>query len=184
MGGGIAQVVAFERPERVLTLTLMSTSAAGDRADSSELPGAEPRVAETFTSPPPTPDWADREAVIRYLVESERPYAGSLGFDAEAARLRSTRVVDRSSDVAAAANHWSLKGESPTFPMRAIGAPTLVIHGTTDPLFPLAHGESLAAEIPDARLVTLAGVGHELPPPQLWPTLVAEITQHTSSDVV
>jgi pimeloyl-ACP methyl ester carboxylesterase len=184
MGGGIAQVVAVEQPERVLTLTLMSTSAAGERADRSELPGAEPQVAETFTSPIPNPDWSDREAVISYLVESERPYAGSLGFDEAAARLRGARVVDRSRDVAAAANHWMLEGDSPTFAMNAIGVPTLVVHGTADPMFPLAHGQSLAVEIPDARLVTLAGVGHEVPPPQLWATLVAEIAQHTSSDVV
>ena len=164
----------------MLTLTLMSTGAAGERADKSELPGAEPRIAETFADPLPAPDWSDREAVIGYLVETERPYAGSLGFDEEAARRRNGRVVDRAHDVAAAANHWSLEGDSPTFPMSAISAPTLVIHGTADPLFPLPHGEALAAEIPGARLVTLAGVGHELPPPALWDTLVAEIAQHTS----
>jgi len=180
MGGGIAQVVAVERPERVLTLTLMSTGAAGERADRSELPGAEPRIAETFADPLAAPDWSDREAVIGYLVETERPYAGSLGFDEEAARRRNGRVVDRAHDVASAANHWSLEGDSPTFPMGAISAPTLVIHGSADPFFPLAHGEALAGEIPGARLVTLDGVGHELPPPVLWDTLVAEIAQHTS----
>ena len=113
-------MVAVERPERVLTLTLMSTGAAGERADSRSCPGAEPRIAETFADPLPAPDWSDREAVIDYLVETERPYAGSLGFDEEAARRRNGRVVDRAHDVAAAANHWSLEGDSPTFPMSAI----------------------------------------------------------------
>ena len=89
-------------------------------------------------------------------------------------------VVDRSIDVAAAANHWSIEGSSPTFPMSAIAVPTLVMHGTEDPLFPLPHGEALAAEIPNARLVTLAGVGHEVPPPALWDTVVDEITRHTA----
>lgn len=180
MGGGIAQVVAVQHPDRVRSLTLMSTSAAGDRSEPTELPGAQPQIAESFEHPRPDPDWSDREAVITHLVETERPYAGALGFDEEAARRRSARVVDRSIDVAAAANHWTVEGESPSFPMSAIGVPTLVLHGTADPLFPFAHGESLAAEIPGARLVAMQGVGHELPPPALWDTVVAEIAQHTS----
>jgi pimeloyl-ACP methyl ester carboxylesterase len=44
-----------------------------------------------------------------------------------------------------------------------IGAPTLVLHGEDDPFFPIGNGEALAREIPDARLVRLAGVGHRLP---------------------
>lgn len=180
MGGGIAQAMAAELPDRLLTLTLMSTSPAGERSLSTPLPPTEPRLARTFEDPPPDPDWTDREAVVSYLVEVERPYAGTLGFDENEARRRYTVVVDRSIDVAAAANHWSIEGSSPTFPMSAIAVPTLVMHGTEDPLFPLPHGEALAAEIPNARLVTLAGVGHEVPPPALWDTVVDEITRHTA----
>jgi pimeloyl-ACP methyl ester carboxylesterase len=180
MGGGIAQVVAIQHPDRVCTLTLMSTSAAGERRDDSSLPPPEPRLAATFEHPAPDPEWTDREAVISHLVETERPYAGTLGFDEEAARRRNAHVVDRSIDVAAAANHWSLEGDSPSFPMSSIGVPTLVVHGTADPLFPLPHGESLAAEIPGARLVVIEGLGHEVPPPQLWDSLVDEIARHTA----
>jgi pimeloyl-ACP methyl ester carboxylesterase len=113
-------------------------------------------------------------------VEVDRPYAGSIGFDEQASRRRNTRVVDRSIDVAAAANHWTVEGDSPSFAMSAIDVPTLVVHGTADPLFPLPHGESLAAEIPDARLVVLEGLGHEVPPPEMWDTLVDEIARHTA----
>jgi pimeloyl-ACP methyl ester carboxylesterase len=180
MGGGVAQVVAIQHPDRVCTLTLMSTSAAGERSDPTRLPPAAPQLVTTFENPRPEPDWNDREAVIAHLVETERPYAGSLGFDEEASRRRNARVVDRSIDVASAANHWSLEGDSPTFAMSAIGVPTLVLHGSADPLFPLPHGESLAAEIPDARLVVLDGVGHEVPPPLLWDTVVDEIARHTA----
>ena len=56
-----------------------------------------------------------------------------------------------------------------------IRAPTLVIHGTDDPLFPYAHAEALAAEIPGARLLPLAGVGHEYPPPATWDEIVPAI---------
>jgi pimeloyl-ACP methyl ester carboxylesterase len=61
-----------------------------------------------------------------------------------------------------------------------IAAPTLVVHGTDDPLFPYPHGETLGAEIPGARLLPLAGVGHEFPPPATWDELVPAIVEHTT----
>jgi pimeloyl-ACP methyl ester carboxylesterase len=45
-------------------------------------------------------------------------------------------------------------------PLSAIGAPTLVIHGSADPMFPLRHGQAQAGEIPWARLLPLPGAGH------------------------
>ncbi len=56
----------------------------------------------------------------------------------------------------------------------------LVLHGTMDPLFGLAHAEALVREIPGARLVTLEGVGHEHPPPAVWNRAVAELLKHTA----
>jgi pimeloyl-ACP methyl ester carboxylesterase len=47
--------------------------------------------------------------------------------------------------------------------LRAILAPTLVIHGAADPLVPLACGEDTAAQIPGARLEVIQGMGHDLP---------------------
>ncbi len=43
---------------------------------------------------------------------------------------------------------------------RRIAAPTIVVHGSDDPLFPLAHGRDLAATIPDAELRVVEGMGH------------------------
>jgi pimeloyl-ACP methyl ester carboxylesterase len=60
-----------------------------------------------------------------------------------------------------------------------VTTPTLVLHGSDDPLFPLPHGEALAATIPDARLVVLDGVGHEFPPPPVWDVVVSAIVEHT-----
>jgi pimeloyl-ACP methyl ester carboxylesterase len=57
--------------------------------------------------------------------------------------------------------------------------PTLVLHGTEDPLFPYGHAEALADEIPGARLLPLEGVGHEVPPTPLWGRVVAAILEHT-----
>jgi pimeloyl-ACP methyl ester carboxylesterase len=61
----------------------------------------------------------------------------------------------------------------------AIAAPTLVIHGTADPMFPLEHGEALATELPDARLLALRGAGHGIAQAD-WGTIVEAIVEHTT----
>ena len=48
--------------------------------------------------------------------------------------------------------------------LKAISAPTLVLHGKADPLVPYACGEDTARRIPGARLVGIEGMGHDLPP--------------------
>ncbi len=181
MGGGIAQEVAARHPDRVASLTLIATSPAGRRQDDAPLPPPEPRVAETFGNPPPEPDWADRQAVVDYLVESYRPYAGSLGFDEPAARRLVEHVVDRTVDIEAASkNHWLAAGdEDDGFAMGDIMAPTLVIHGTTDPMFPLPHGEALAREIREATLLRVPGMGHERPPITVRAEATEAIVHHT-----
>lgn len=63
-----------------------------------------------------------------------------------------------------------------------INVPALVLDDATGPLFPIEHGESLAAEIPDASLAPLAGMGHQVPPSELWNVVVRAIIRHTSGD--
>ena len=63
--------------------------------------------------------------------------------------------------------------------LSSITAPTLVIHGTADPLFPLAHGEALANEIPGAKLLALEGAGHGVDRRD-WQVILPAIVQHTS----
>jgi pimeloyl-ACP methyl ester carboxylesterase len=180
MGGGIAQRLVLDHPGRVASLTLMSTSSGGP-----DLPPMTDELASFFADPPPSPDWSHRDAVIEYVIEGERPYAGSLPFDESGVRATAERVVDRTVDVEASlTNHVLLKsGGEPTRPrLGEIRAPTLVIHGTEDPLFPIAHGEALAAEIPGSRLLALEGMGHELPPRSLWDRFVAAILEQTAEE--
>jgi pimeloyl-ACP methyl ester carboxylesterase len=143
----------------------------------------EARLAAAFENPAPEPAWDDRAAVVDYLVEGERDFAGSLGFDEDRVRRMMNTVVDRTRDIASSVhNHWLLP-DDPSAPFRLadIGVPTMVVHGTADPLFPLAHGEALAAEIPGARFLPLEGMGHEMPPPQLWDVLIPALVRHTSA---
>ena len=180
LGGGIAQWVAVTQPERVLTLTLVSTSPAGPY-DGPPLPGPEPRLAAT--PPTPEPDWRDREAVLAHRVEVERPYAGSLVFDERRVRRLAALEVDRTTDMAASsANHFVLCDDAwpPGARLGDLTVPTLVLHGTADPLFPVEHGRALSRLVPGAQLVELDGVGHEQPPPECWDVVVPALLEHTA----
>jgi pimeloyl-ACP methyl ester carboxylesterase len=181
MGGGIAQDLALEHRERLATLTLMSTSPIDPGIE--HLPGMTQELQASFAEERPEPDWCDRDAVIEHIVEGERPYAGPGNFDEPRLRAIAGRVFDRTNDIAASmANHFILDQDGPADPRlsRLEGLPTLVVHGTADPLFPLAHGRALADAIPRARLVELDDVGHQLPPPRTWERLVDTLIEHTA----
>jgi pimeloyl-ACP methyl ester carboxylesterase len=48
--------------------------------------------------------------------------------------------------------------------LATIRAPTMVLHGEADPLVPVIGGRDTAANIPGAELITIPGMGHDLPP--------------------
>jgi pimeloyl-ACP methyl ester carboxylesterase len=178
MGGAIAQLLALDHADRVTSLTLISTSpGTGD-----DLPGMADELRVHFADPPPEPDWSDREAVIDYLVEDERVYAArSRPFEEAERRELVGRIVDRTTDIAASMkNHWLLDGgESWRERLGEIRVPTLVLHGTEDPLFPIGHALALENEIPGARLIRLERMGHELPS-AVWDVVVPAILRHTA----
>jgi pimeloyl-ACP methyl ester carboxylesterase len=177
MGGGIAQEIGMRHPSRVASLTLISTTAGGDN-----LPGMTPRMVE-YLRTAGEPDWSDRAAVIDYLVEAFRAYAGTLPFDEVHIRALAAQDVDRTADIhASQINHALLPDDGEPWQDRlsSLRIPTLVCHGTEDPLFPYPHGEALADLIPGARLVPMEGAGHELPRP-VWDTVIPAILEHTST---
>ena len=127
-------------------------------------------------------DWSDSDSVIEYLVDYSRVLTGGLRpFDEGPIRALIRSDVARAHNFAAAQNHDVLSdGEPPRAPSSSISAPTLVIHGSADPMFPLAHGEALAEAIPGARLVPLDGAGHGVERAD-WSIIVGEIASHTTS---
>jgi pimeloyl-ACP methyl ester carboxylesterase len=168
-GGMVAQIAAFEHPERVAGLVLISTTPGGDG-----LPGPAEGL---FAGGPEAPDWGDRDAVVRYIVEIERPY-GAERFDEALMTRIAARTFDHARDLPAQfRNPYAVDPGPPYRPrLGEIRAPTVVVHGTADPMFPPAHGHVLAAEIPGARLLEVEGFGHATLPRDEWPRLVDAIS--------
>lgn len=178
-GGALAQLLALDHADRLLSLVLISTSSAvpGNR----ELPPPTEEFMRFVSSA--QVEWSDAESVIDYLVAYALVLSGGRRpFDETAARSLVRRDVERAHDFAAARNHDILPdGALPQAPVSSIAVPTLVIHGTADPMFPLGHGEALAQQIPDGTLLALQNAGHGVEPAD-WPTIVPAILEHTAAD--
>jgi pimeloyl-ACP methyl ester carboxylesterase len=175
MGGMIAQTMAIEHPTRVRTLTsIMSTTGARD------LPPAEPKAMAVLVTPVP----AEREANMARAVEVFRTI-GSPGFpfDEERVRRRAGLAFDRGFDPAGVARQMTaiLASGSRRERLRGVRAPALVIHGTDDPLVPLAGGVDTADAIPHAERLFIEGMGHDLPR-GAWPEIVGAIARLTTGD--
>ncbi|AQZ60613.1 alpha/beta hydrolase [[Actinomadura] parvosata subsp. kistnae] len=197
LGGAIAQWLAVHRPERVRTLTLIMTGPMGADAGPAwarALSGQEPDPDDL---PPPAARFLDhimRSATVPRTTREEHLAAGLetwrvlngevLPFDEEAARRLVQESYDAARDPAAAANH-DLAGRVMTadrlVPLSSIKAPTLVVHGTEDPLRPLPHGEAVAGQIPGARLETIPGMGHSFLSPGLPRRIADLILRHTTA---
>jgi pimeloyl-ACP methyl ester carboxylesterase len=101
-GAAIAQLVGLDHHERVATLTLMAGSPGGPGHEASDLPPMTPELKAFFSDEGPEPDWTDRDAVIAYLVEGERPFAGrSRPFDEAGLREVTARMIDRAQNLEA-----------------------------------------------------------------------------------
>jgi len=180
MGGALAQQVALAHPDRVDSLVLISTSPAVPVR--SELPPMSQDLRAYFAAGIPQPDWAERAAVIDYLTGYERQLEAAQYFDEAHVRALAAQIVDRTSDMASSAMNHALaeEGELARGRLDEIAAPTLVIHGTADPMFPYGHAEALARAIPRATLLPLEGVGHQMPPRPYWTSVIGTMLRHTS----
>jgi pimeloyl-ACP methyl ester carboxylesterase len=177
-GGMVGQGTALEHPERVRSLTAISTTPLG--VHRSSLPKSGEAWLEHMAV---DVDWSDRAETVAYCVEDARLIAGTAHPFAEAeTRAFIERDFDRSGGYLSATNHSVLFeiGDAWRGRLHEIEAPLLVIHGTADPVFPVEHAAALAEAVADAKLLTLEGGGHELHPGH-WDRIVDAIAEHTRS---
>jgi pimeloyl-ACP methyl ester carboxylesterase len=172
MGGMIAQQMAIEAPERVLSLASM-LSTTGDRFVGTP----KLRVWSVLTRRAPN----DRDAYIEYFTRVFR-MIGSPAYRADEERLRelAAATYDRCHHHPAGTARQLgavLASGSRTAALRELRVPTVVIHGEADPLLPVRGGRATAKAIPGAELITIPGMGHDLPK-ELWPTFVDAIARN------
>ncbi|KAA0111709.1 alpha/beta hydrolase [Methylobacterium sp. P1-11] len=161
MGGMIAQILASEHPSRVLSLTSIM-SATGNP----DLPSAEPDAMTMMMRPAPDPV-LNEASFLDHGVAFARRIAGTAHpFDEEACRALLREEVRRGRAPGGFGRQLAAVGVAGDRRSRlaAITAPTLVVHGTDDPLFPPACGEDTASSIRDAEMMLIPGMGHDLPP--------------------
>jgi pimeloyl-ACP methyl ester carboxylesterase len=171
MGGMIAQTVAARHPDRARTLTsIMSTTGARRTG--------RPAMSTTRLLAAAAPK--TREAAVERALTMFR-HIGSHGFpvDEESVRERAGRGWDRDPSPAGAGRQLAaiLKSGDRTPSLRAVAAPTLVIHGDRDRMVHPTGGAATVRAIAGARLETITGLGHDLPQ-GAWPRLLDLIDDH------
>ena len=171
MGGMIGQTMAIQRPERVLSLASMLSTTGDRRVGTPKL-----RVWSLMMRRAPQ----DRDAYIRYFARIFR-LIGSPAYRVDEQRTRelAAATYDRSHYPAGTARQLGaiMASGSRTPALQRLDVPTVVIHGESDPLVPLRAGLATARAIPNAELITIPGMGHDMPQ-QLWPTFVDAIVKN------
>jgi pimeloyl-ACP methyl ester carboxylesterase len=180
MGGMIGQLLALDHGDRVRSLGLLITSPGlGD----DRLPGPADdfvdKLAARHLAPPPR----TREERIDYLVELFRLFAGTaVLFDEPGVRAACAGEVDRMWYPESGHGHAAWSTASRVDRLRDIAVPTLIMHGTADPVVPVEHAQCMAAAIPDNDAWIIDDLGHETPP-SLTPELARRLLKifHRSS---
>jgi pimeloyl-ACP methyl ester carboxylesterase len=172
LGGHIAQMMAVRSAARVRSLTSIMSS-TGDRS-------VRPRAKAVIALARPMP--RGREAAIDQMLRASR-VVGSPRFPWDENRLRRQfgAAYDRGMTRAGAMRQTlaTLASGDRTALLQGITVPTVVIHGSEDPLIPVGGGRATAAAIPGAELVTIPGMGHDLPP-GVWPRVVGAIAHNAA----
>jgi len=159
MGGMIAQRMALAAPHRVLSLaSVMSSSGAR------HLPGPKPEVLRVFLG---RPEGHGEDAIVDHYVRLFR-VIGSPAFPLDEAALRERVLLAtrRSFHPAGTARQMMavVADSRRADELRRIEVPTLVVHGKSDPLVPVACGHDTARRIARSQFVAIEGMGHDLPP--------------------
>jgi pimeloyl-ACP methyl ester carboxylesterase len=171
MGGMIAQEIAISFPQRVRSLTsIMSTT--GDP----KVPPPTREASAILLAPPAT---THDEYITRYAQTWKVLRVGSFPLDEARDRERAELTFVRGLNPAGVGRQLRaiMASGSRKERLRSVKTPTLVIHGTVDPLVHPQGGKDTAASIPGAKLLMIEGMGHALPIP-MWPQIIDAIAEH------
>ncbi|MBW2192911.1 MAG: alpha/beta hydrolase [Deltaproteobacteria bacterium] len=171
MGGMIGQMMAIQHPDRVRTLTSMmsSTSAPG-------LPPPEPGVLSALLEPEPK----DEPGFVGHSVHIWKLLSGrKLSIDEDRIRKWARLSFTRGLNPDGVARQFAaiISTGSRREALESVTVPTLVIHGESDPLVPLACGIDTANAIPGAKLLAVKNLGHTLEP-AVYPQIIDAISHH------
>ncbi|EFC84850.1 alpha/beta fold hydrolase [Parafrankia sp. EUN1f] len=176
LGGMVAQLLALNSPDRVRSLT----SVMSHPGDHSVKPSDE--AVELLLRPSPT----SLDEFIARAEESAR-VIGSPEFAVDVPWLhsRSRQLWERRQNPAGVARQLAaiLVAADRSAALRGLRVPTLVVHGTHDPLIPVRGGRLTAATVPSAELLEIDGMAHDLPR-EIWERLldrVDDVTYHGES---
>lgn len=170
MGGMIAQRMAIEFPDRVLSLTSMMSSTGEP-----EYGQSSPEAQEVLFASRPR----DRDGYVasadRELVWASRRYG-----DATRLRALAAASYDRAYYPAGVPRQLAamILDGSRAEALKSLDMPTLVVHGLDDTLIDPSGGRRTADLVPAAQLLLVDDMGHDRPP-QLWPALIDAIADHT-----
>ena len=176
MGGMIAQVMALNYPKRVSTLTAIMTTPGFDTQGLSG-PNEVFKIAmkESFVL-----NLLEKEEEALFVIE--RALTGSrFPFNENSFKEKAKKRIDQGINTSNA--QTAAVGASPNRfnRLKEIAMPTLIIHGTEDPLIPIDHGILLADNIVGAKKLILKGVGHEIPD-ELLSEIIPVMSAHFKSN--
>ena len=178
MGGMIAQTIALRHPSRVLSL-ISIYSTTGDR----EVPPPKQEALGMLIATVP----AERQPCIEHMLRLFRTIAGP-GFPVDERWTR--RIIAESYDrcfypegmIRQLVAILTQVNREPA--LASVKAPTLVVHGSDDPLMAVEGGRRTAKAIPGAQFMLIKGMGHDLPHGGAWPQIVEQIAAHTQKAIM
>lgn len=185
MGGGIALFLALDHPDRVLTVTLVTTGSGEDldegdddeaveAVEAVEADEADETGGPVEDEPGPT-DWVEQAVVAMRGASGGSPY-----FDEDDVRDLARRDLARARDIETIGNHWVMDFDEPRGGgWSDLAVPTLVVQGEVDPWFPPAAGQALVDAIAGSAMVVMPSTGHDVPEP-MWDVFVPALLAHTA----
>ena len=176
MGGFIAQLVALNHPEHVLSLTSIMSGPNGEDQ-------VRPTEEGTAVLMVPAPETRE-ERIALGLWAKQKLMGPDDPFDRDHEERRIIAAIDRAYHPAGFVRQLQaiMAAHGRLARLAQLRVPALVIHGEADILVPVDNGRNLAAAIPGARLLEIAGMGHDIPK-RVWPQVVeaiAELARHAS----